>query len=166
MKQISIHGLKRKALRKYKKGGIEGLPLQLMIIIMVATLGTAIIVGWMGNIEEPHSINKVEVESDSIDLSSSAVLKSSGSVYSTNQDVIITVYDQNGNPLEGATVILTGLGVKDLYNKTPHADTNGDGMVIFKGLKLRMTATIGYIDVEVSKPGYGENTSCRIAVIA
>ena len=166
MKQISIHGLKRKALRKNKKGGIEGLPLQLMIIIMVATLGTAIIVGWMGNIEEPHSINKVEVESDSIDLTSSAVIKSSGSVYRTNQDVIITVYDQNGNPLEGATVILTGLGIKDSSNKTPHADTNSDGMVVFRGLKISMTSTCGFINVEVSKPGYGENTSCRITVVA
>lgn len=35
-------------------GGIEGLPLQLMIIILVATMGTAIIVGWMGSIETPN----------------------------------------------------------------------------------------------------------------
>jgi hypothetical protein len=42
MKPISIHRI-GKALRKNRKGGIEGLPLQLMIIIMIATLGTAII---------------------------------------------------------------------------------------------------------------------------
>ena len=63
MKPISIHG-KDKALRKNRKGGIEGLPLQLMIIIMVATLGTAIIIGWMGNIEEPHSISRVVIMYD------------------------------------------------------------------------------------------------------
>ena len=61
MKPKSIHGTTRKALRKNRKGGIEGLPLQLMIIIMVATLGTAIIIGWMGNIEEPDSISRVDV---------------------------------------------------------------------------------------------------------
>ena len=36
---------------KEDSGGIEGLPLQLMIIILVATMGAAILVGWMGNIE-------------------------------------------------------------------------------------------------------------------
>lgn len=41
-------------------GGIEGLPLQLMIIILVATMGTAIIVGWMGSIETPQSIGSVD----------------------------------------------------------------------------------------------------------
>ena len=165
MKQIRIHGL-RKALKKNRKGGIEGLPLQLMIIIMVATLGTAIIVGWMGNIEEPHSINKVEVDSGSIDLSGRDVVRSAGSVYSTGEDVVISVYDQSGNPLEDATVILTGLGVTDSEGRTPHADTDSNGMVTFKDLKLRMTGNTGFIDVEVAKSGYGENSSCRIVVVA
>ena len=163
MKQIRIHGL-GKALRKNRKGGIEGLPLQLMIIIMVATLGTAIIVGWMGNIEEPHSINKVEVDTGEIDLTYNAV--KSGNIYTTDEDVIISVYDQSGNPIEGATVVLSGLGVKDSDGRTAHADTDSDGMAVFKGLKIRMSGNTGYIDVDVSKSGYGENSSCRITVIA
>lgn len=40
-------------LKNDRSGGIEGLPLQLMILILIATLATAIIIGWMGNIEEP-----------------------------------------------------------------------------------------------------------------
>ena len=164
MKQLSIHGLKRRALRKNKNGGIEGLPLQLMIIIMVATLGTAIIVGWMGNIEEPHSINKVEVDSNEIELGSN--MARSGSYYCVDEDVVITVYDQSGNPLEGATVILSGLGVKDSNGGTPHANTDSNGTVVFKDLNLKMTGTHGYLDVEVSKSGYGENSSCRITVVA
>jgi len=170
MKQISIHGLKRKALRKNKKGGIEGLPLQLMIIIMIATIGTAIIMGWMGNIEEPHSIGKVVVDSGEIDLTRSTMTTgtygNAGSVYTSNEEVVISVFDQNGNPLPDATVVLTGLGVTDSNGKTVHGTTNADGLVVLKNFKLRMTGHVGYIGVEVSKPGYGENSSCKITVIA
>lgn len=174
MKPISIHGFKRKVLRKNRKGGIEGLPLQLMIIIMIATLGTAIIIGWMGNIEEPHSISNVVVESGDVDLTKSNTAYSSytvlngnnGSVYYATEDVVISVYDQNGDPLSDATVVLSGLGVTDSSGNTAHANTNADGKVVFKNLRMRMTGHVGYIDVEVSKSGYGENSSCKITVIA
>ena len=172
MKPKSIHGI-GKALRKNRKGGIEGLPLQLMIIIMIATLGTAIIVGWMGNIEEPHSISRVEVDSGEIDLtginstySSNKTIKSAGNVYCANEDVIISVYDQNGDPLSDATVVLTGLGVTDSDGNTAHGTTDENGTVTFSDLKLRMTGHVGYITVNVSKSGYGENSSCKITVIA
>ena len=172
MKPISIHRT-GKALRKNRKGGIEGLPLQLMIVIMVATLGTAIIIGWMGNIEEPHSISRVEVDSGEIDLtgvsssySGNSTVRGANNLYKANEDVVISVYDQNGNPLPGATVVLTGLGVNDSNSTTPHGTTNEDGTVVFSDLRIRMTGHVGYITVEVSKSGYGENSSCRITVIA
>ena len=171
MKPKSIHGTKRTALRKNRKGGIEGLPLQLMIVIMVATLGTAIIIGWMGNIEEPDSISKVEVVSGEIDLSKTSstygtTSGSYGSYYTTTKDVAIVVYDQDNNPIPGATVVLTGLGITDSQGKTVHGDTDDNGSVVFKNLRLRMNGNIGYIDVNVSKAGYGENSSCRITVVA
>ena len=172
MKPISIHRI-GKALRKNKKGGIEGLPLQLMIVIMVATLGTAIIIGWMGNIEEPHSISRVEVDSGDIDLTgvnssytNNSTVRGANNLYQANEDVVISVYDQSGNPLSGATVVLTGLGVNDSKNTTPHGTTDENGTVVFSDLKIRMTGHVGYITVEVSKSGYGENSSCRITVIA
>ncbi|MBQ3736400.1 MAG: hypothetical protein II855_05650 [Candidatus Methanomethylophilaceae archaeon] len=43
MKQITLFRTERKAMHKNRKGGIEGLPLQLLIIIVVASLGLAII---------------------------------------------------------------------------------------------------------------------------
>ncbi len=164
MKPISIHRI-GKALRKNRKGGIEGLPLQLMIIIMIATLGTAIIVGWMGNIEEPHSIKEVTVDSGDIDLTR-ITSGQTASYRNVNENVVISVYDQNMNPLSGASVILTGLGITDRNGYTVHGTTDDNGSVTFSGLKLKMTGHIGFIDVEVSKAGYGENTSCRITVIA
>ena len=43
MKQITLFRTERKAMHMNRKGGIEGLPLQLLIIIVVASLGLAII---------------------------------------------------------------------------------------------------------------------------
>ncbi len=169
MKPISIHRIGR-TLRKNRKGGIEGLPLQLMIIIMIATIGTAIIVGWMGNIEEPHSIREVTVDSGDIDLTRDDTTLSSyaqGTSYRlVNEDVVISVFDQNMNPLPGASVVLDGLGIVDKDGCTVHGITDDNGTVTFTGLKLRMTGHTGFIDIEVSKSGYGENSSCRIFVIA
>ena len=51
--------MKKAKMRKNKKGGIEGLPLQLLIIIVVASLGLTMMVGWINNIEEPSTISRV-----------------------------------------------------------------------------------------------------------
>ncbi len=132
------------------------MPLQLMIVIIVATLGTAIIMGWMGNIEGPRSIGSVEVLSGDI-------LLRDGSTSTGMVDVRVT--DQDGNPLEGATVVLTGLGVTDRYGKTVHGYTDAKGRVSFSGLMITMNGNIGFITVNVSDPNHGENNATRIAVI-
>ncbi len=49
------------SLRRDRSGGIEGLPLQLLIMVVVAGLGLTIIVGWMNSISAPHSIGEVLV---------------------------------------------------------------------------------------------------------
>ena len=132
------------------------MPLQLMIVIIVATLGTAIIMGWMGNIEGPRSIGSVEVLSGDI-------LLRDGSTSTGMVDIRVT--DQDGNPLEGATVVLTGLGVTDRYGKTVHGYTDAKGRVSFSGLMITMNGNIGFITVNVSDPNHGENNATRIAVI-
>jgi hypothetical protein len=140
-------------LRRNRRGGIEGLPLQLMIIILVAALGTAIIVGWMSSIETPRSIGSVETEPGSIQGTSDVSIR-------------MTVTDQDGNPLEGAVVVLTGLGIIDSNGRTPNAMTDSGGTVQFSGLKITGLAKgrVGYLDAEATKPGYGSR-SVQIVVI-
>ena len=142
-----------KGLRRNKRGGIEGLPMQLMIIILVATLGTGIIVGWMGSIEAPHHIGSVEVDKD-IQLSNDF----------SNWTVKVKVADENGNPLEGAAVVLTGCGAA-IKGNTPYVLTDGNGVATFNGLTVNNVSSIRYISVDVSKNGYGENNTARIMVI-
>lgn len=145
-------------LKRNKKGSIEGLPLQLMIMIIIATMGTAILVGWMGNIDSPKYIGNVEIVSGDVVLDGT----------STSDGMIeIFVSDQNGDPLSGATVVLSGLGVSDRNGKTAYCTTDSDGYATFTDLKITLRGSdIGFISVNVSMSEYGENNSARVAVIA
>lgn len=140
---------------KNESGGIEGLPLQLMIVILVATMGTAIIMGWMGSIETPHSIGSVQYED--------TIISNDGSL----PDMTVTVADQDGNLLEGATVVLSGLNVRDSDGKTAFATTDTDGKAVFTGLKIIPAGTsgVGFIDLLVTKSGYADSSSYKITVI-
>ena len=185
MKPISIHGFKKRALRKNKKGGIEGLPLQLLIIIVVASLGLTMMVGWMNNIEEPTTISRIEAYADPTD-----------SDYKKDFDVTVIVYDNKGNPVEGASVVISGLGatmnepantaglIDDLLSifglgdnddeestsATIATTTTNNGSEPQGGTPLASTGSDGsanlhvyltglrdhgYLTIEVSKPGYG-----------
>ena len=195
---------------KNKKGGIEGLPLHLLIVIVIASLGLSMMVGWMNNIEEPTTISRVEAYATPVEGD-----------YGKDFNITIVVYDNKGNPVEGAAVALTGLGVTvnkpsttsgffedllellgmggsnnttttapttppsttptttpsttptttpsttptsapsvslnngaDSYGGVPFANTGSDGTVSFL-VYLTGLRDYGYLNIEVSKTGYG-----------
>lgn len=136
-------------------GGIEGLPLQLMIVILVATMGTAIIVGWMGSIETPKAIGDVSI-SEVV-----ATMGEDGSI----EDVIVTVYDQDGNPLEGAIVTLSGYGIKDGGGDN-YEITKPNGTATFQGLSVSYSGNLDLITIEVhvTKSGYADSGTYEFAV--
>ncbi len=147
----------KRRISKNKKGGIEGLPLQLMIIIMVATLGTAIIVGWMGSIETPHSIGEVNVITDNVEVKNGL----------TTTGIELYVYDQDGNPVKNATVVLSGLGVYEgsKINSTVHTTTDANGYASFNSrLHVNLSGVVGHLTVTVSSSDYGEST-CKVPVV-
>lgn len=136
-----------KKLRNSRSGGIEGLPLQLMIIILIATLGTGIILGWMGSIETPKFIGSVSAEDDVIRFSDQGTV------------ITVTVTDQNGDPLEGAVVSLTGCGIRNSDGSPVSGVTDRRGAVIFSDLRITNDQKIRYIDIEAVKPDYGSKRS-------
>jgi hypothetical protein len=149
--------------KRSKEGGIEGLPLQLMIIILVATLGTAIIIGWMGSLEAPPQIGSVNVDSGMIKLDQTSATEH----YTDSGYVKIYVTDQNGNGLPGATVVLKGCGALTSEGKTVYGDTDANGYVVFNDVHISLRgSTTGHISVEVSKSGYGTNSTARVQVVA
>ena len=91
-------------LRKDRNGGIEGLPLQLMIVILVATMGTAIIVGWMGSIETPHSIGNVEVQ-DVVLCDDGTVTGFCLEVRDQDETAPVALTDENGKAVFGTLTV-------------------------------------------------------------
>ena len=139
------------------------MPLQLMIVILVATLGTAIILGWMGSLESPPHIGSVNIDSGDIVLD----LTSGSERYTDSGYVRIFVTDQNGDGLSGATVVLSGCSVSTSAGNTAHAVTDAFGYAEFVDIHASLRGSkIGFISVDVSRSGYGTNSAARIAVIA
>ena len=82
--------------------GLEGMPLQLLIIVVIAVMALGMIMYWMSSVNEPpKNIKVISVEIDGadedIDLSSGKP-----------RDILITVYDQDLKKVDGAIVTLDG----------------------------------------------------------
>lgn len=144
--------MKTRDLKKDTDGGIEGLPLQLMIVILVATLGTAVILGWMGSIDTPQSIGEVTASEPSVELEDG----------NTIEGFYVTVLDQDRNPLTDAVVRLNGLGV------STHAETNDNGIASFEPFKVNGIGNngIGTISIDVFTTTHGEHHGTKVVVIA
>ncbi len=124
------------------KGALEGLPLYLIILVVIAGIGTAIIAGWMMGAESTE-LDHIEIEGAGSD--------DTVSIGGDSEEVTITAYDQNGNGLEGATVTLEGCGVSEIEK------TNSDGEATFTDLEnkadLPSNENFGEIQVTVKYTG-------------
>ncbi|MEM4160518.1 MAG: hypothetical protein QW531_00880 [Thermoplasmata archaeon] len=99
-------------MRRFKvsrKGALEGLPLYLIIMVIIAAVGIAILVGWMYMVRKPE-LGYIEIEVKDMVV---------GSTYDFN----ITAYDTNGKTLENVEISLAGCGVdtKKLTDKEGRA---------------------------------------------
>jgi hypothetical protein len=152
-----------RSMRHDCRGGIEGLPLQLLIMVVVAGLGLTIIMGWMNSISAPHSIGEVFVNPSEI------------AVYDADKDglytregltITVTVTDQSGDRLEGATVVLDGANVKVKDGGQAMGVTDTSGQVVLSGLKVEQFGSkLTTIIVTVAKGDYGLDSSYQIPVI-
>ena len=145
------------------EGGIEGLPLQLLIMVVIAGLGLTIIMGWMNSISAPHAIGEVYVTPSEI------------VVYDDNGDglyereglmLTVTVTDQGGDRLEGATVVLDGANIRPDSEGPVSAVTDATGQATFSGLHVEQFGSrLTTITVTVAKGDYGVDSSYTIPVI-
>jgi hypothetical protein len=150
-------------LRRDCGGGIEGLPLQLLIMVVVAGLGLTIIMGWMNSIDAPHSIGEVFVNPSEI-----VVYDEDGDgVYSRDGVAMtVTVTDQSGDRLEGATIVLEGANIKSSDGGPVRGVTDSHGQLILTGLTVeQFSSRLTTITVTVAKGDYGIDSGYEIPVI-
>jgi len=152
-----------RGLKDDRSAGIEGLPLQLLIMVVVAGLGLTIIVGWMNSISAPHSIGQVFVSPGEL-----LVYDPDGDgLYSRDGIVMtITVTDQSGDRLEGATISLDGANIQTKDGGPVRGVTDSHGQLVLTGLSAENFGTkLTTITVTVAKGDYGIDSSFEIPVI-
>lgn len=153
-----------KKIWKDRNAGIEGLPLQLMIMVVIAGLGTAIILGWMSGISAPSTIDAVYSNPTELVLSDA---DKDGVYTKTAISLTITVLDQDGEPVDGATVVLDGCNIVTAQGKQVHGVTDTTGKVMFTGLSASQTGkSVGFVTVTVTKSGMGTDSSLTLPVIS
>jgi hypothetical protein len=101
-----------------EKGALEGLPLYLIILVVIAAVAIVVIMAWMGSVQDTdlESIEIAGTETDGTLVE--------GETYS----ITITAKGNNGKNLEGVSVEMEGAGI------TKTLKTQSDGTVTFTGI--------------------------------
>lgn len=143
-----------KILFKDRKGGLEGMPLQLLIIVVIAVMALGMIMYWMSSVSEPpKSIKVIGVDVDGggedIDLSKG-----------TPREIKVSVYDQDQKKIDGAIVTLDGCGFDQISAKTGTGNSES-GTAKFDGTKVELPPGIrtGEIKVTAKKANYSTQTT-------
>ena len=123
-----------KRIKRDEHASIEGLPLQLMIMGIIASLGTAVIVGWISSIQTPTYIGQVDFSPQEI-----LVYDTDGNgIFDTKlKDFTLRVLDTGGNPIENANVLIEGSSVNNDHHRL-YGKTDADGMVVFHDVSFRL----------------------------
>lgn len=137
--------------------------MQLMIMVMVAGIGSAVIIGWMGGLNAPQIISSVVADPSEIVLSDE---DGDGIYLAEGVRILISVSDQDGNAVVGATVSLDGSSVSD-SGHMPHGTTDSKGQASFDGLSIQRSGRgLGFITVTVAKSGMAYSGQTNIPVIS
>ena len=102
--------------RKFQKdraGAVEGLPLQLIIMVAIAAIVIVIILGWLAPWQDKVDLNMLTVEPQTIDDGNSTT-------------ITITAWDTKDNHLEGVVIEASGCNIGTLVGTT-----DADGTVSF-----------------------------------
>ena len=85
-------------LKRNKSGAVEGLPLQLIIIVAVAAIVLVIVLGWLAPWKNKVDLDTLTVTPSTVD--------------NNNQiTIIVTAWDTKGNHLEGVVIEMSGCNV-------------------------------------------------------
>ena len=137
-----------------ESGGIEGMPLQLMITVIVAGLVLAVVLGWTLSIQSPAVIKSVSTDPESVTI----VAPSGEQVAKTTLTVRVSAFDAKDQPIRGIVVTMTGSAART-YVAQDSADGT-DGTATFSGVTavLPPGVTVGELTLTIQKSGYPSKT--------
>ena len=141
--------------------GIEGLPMRLIIIVVIAAVVLAAILAMIPKTKGNLSVECVSV--DGIDGNLKKVTSSGEDEVPVGDfEVKVKVTDDKGNPVKGASVTLTGA------HGAGSGKTGGDGTVTItvSGAKLDANEDTDSMKVTVTAPGYHKYEEDNFVIIA
>jgi len=148
--------------RNDDRGSIEGLPLQLMIIGLIASLGTAVIVGWISSIETPTYVGEVELSPDFIAVTDE---DGDGKFDANMEKLELRILDTSGKGINGALILLEGASICNEHHRIL-GTTNQEGFVAFDDLRIEVSGDrIATILVTVNGQGISDEYRTEILVI-
>ncbi len=143
--------MRKRIKRKDEKGALEGLPLYLIILVVIAGVGTAIIAGWMMSAQSTE-LGSIEVDDDQVPEG-------------TTSTVHVTTYDENGDPLKGVTVSIEGCGASNLENPVKLTDENGEAPFNLENTNISVPGDQSSGEITITAEYTGDMTRTKTATI-
>jgi hypothetical protein len=117
---------------------IEGLPIRLVIAIVVGVASLSVMMSMLGGI---GSLGTTELDADPAE----AVIEPGG------QTVTVTVVDESGDPIEGATVVMTGGSAQLEGIQTSESGQDGTALLRIDP-SLRDNQDRGTLKIDIKPP--------------
>ncbi len=136
-----------------EEGGMEGIPLQLIIVVVVGMAALGILIGWLALAGDTDpTLRRVATEPETIKVEGEgrAVLE---------VDVLIYIYDSEGDEVDGAVVTFSGAVDEKIVEKVDSGD-----MVKVKAA-LAPGSDTGTIEIKAEKGGGMGSCSTTVIVM-
>ena len=132
-------------------GGIEGMPLQLMITVIVAGLVLAVVLGWTLSIQSPAVIKSVSTDPASVNVGNVPEDR----MATKTVTVRVTAYDAKNAPVRDAVVTLGG-AVSNIIVRQDIQDGSSDGTVTFPNVAVSLPpgVSVGELTLTIQKAGF------------
>jgi len=138
------------------RDGLEGLPLQLLIMAVVAGLALVVVVGWFSSINTSpvKSVKTVSIDPNPITISNPGINNEAKKTTS----ITVCAFDQGDSRIKGITVHLSGVGVDRTATdgKSGDADGTEDGCVKFSSVQVILPPGVSTseLDADVAASGF------------
>lgn len=128
-------------------GGIEGMPLQLMIVVIVAGLVLAVVLGWTLSIQGPSVIKSVSTDPASVNVGNVDIDRPA----SKTLTVKVTAYDAKNAPIPDTIMTLGGAVAGAIVRQA-----GGDGTATFSNVAVTLPpgVSVGELTVTIQKSGF------------
>jgi len=121
------------------------MPLQMMIMVIVAALVVTILMGYIYLLSDTDAIiDKIVVSPDEVHLSS----------LDPTPSITVTVLDTDGNNVENTVLVITGCNIDMVEDLETGTDT-----IQLTGISLPYGRPVGYISIIAQRSGMGKKST-------